>query len=225
MENFDIAARQNIRHVRLEGKDIYLVGTAHVSKQSVEDVRGAIETLSLVFIMLIRYISSPNLLVAMDRWLMGGLDATGYRKIASILPLLLQGAGILLIQATSFNHLALGKEMAMGHGVNVANLQRTSFLAGSLLVAAIVSLTGPIGFVGLLTPHAVRRLSGYNHLIVLPASFLLGASFLVLCDTIARTVVSPTEMPVGIITTLIGGPFFIYLLLVKSGRPADQSRM
>ena len=103
--------------------------------------------------------------------------------------------------------------MAAGYGVDVARVHRHSFFAGSLATAAVISVTGPIGFVGLLIPHAVRKLSGYDHRIVLPASFLLGGGFLVACDTIARTIVAPTEMPVGIITALLGGPFFIYLLL------------
>jgi len=167
-------------------------------------------------ILLIRYLTSPHLLVSMDRWMMGGLDILGYRTLASLAPLLLPGIAILFAQTNSLNHLALGKEMAMGHGIDVGSVQTWSFAAGSLTTAAAVSAAGPIAFVGLLVPHAVRMISGYDHRIILPAAFMSGGAFLTICDTVARTAVAPTEMPVGIITALIGAPFFIYLLLKKS---------
>ena len=113
----------------------------------------------------------------------------------------------------ALNQLAFGEEMAIGHGVNVASVQKHIFLGTGLATAAAVSLSGPIGFVGLIIPHAVRRLSGVDHRVVLPASFCLGGAFLILCDLFARTVVSPTEMPVGIITAMIGGPVFLKILL------------
>jgi iron complex transport system permease protein len=103
--------------------------------------------------------------------------------------------------------------MAQGHGVDVERTQIHCFLGGALATAAVVSLAGPIGFVGLIIPHVVRRLSGFDHRLVLPATFLSGGAFLVLCDMLARTVLAPTEIPVGVITALIGGPFFIVLLL------------
>jgi len=151
----------------------------------------------------------------MDHWLMGGLDIVGYRSLAALLPLLLPGAGMLFMQMGSYNLLALGEEMALGYGVDVISVQRLSLIGGGLATAGAVSIAGPIGFVGLLVPHAVRRLSGFDHRILLPASFLAGGTLLVICDTIARTIVAPTEMPVGIITALVGGPFFIYLLFRK----------
>ncbi len=166
-------------------------------------------------ILFVRYLASPHLLVAMDHWLMGGLDIVGYRSLAALLPLLLPGAGMLFMQMGSYNLLALGEEMALGYGVDVISVQRLSLIGGGLVTAAAVSIAGPIGFVGLLVPHAIRRLSGFDHRILLPASFLAGGTLLVACDTIARTLVAPTEMPVGIITALVGGPFFIYLLFRK----------
>ena len=166
-------------------------------------------------ILFVRYLASPHLLVAMDHWLMGGLDIVGYRSLAALLPLLLPGAGMLFMQMGSYNLLALGEDMALGYGVNVTSVQRLSLIGGGLVTAGAVSIAGPIGFVGLLIPHAIRRLSGFDHRILLPASFLAGGILLVACDTIARTIVAPTEMPVGIITALVGGPFFIYLLFRK----------
>lgn len=163
-------------------------------------------------VLLLRYLVSPHLLVAMDRWMMGGLDVVGYRQILGILPLLIPGLGLLGSQAHALNQLALGQEMALGHGVNVDTVQKQVLLGTGLASAAAVALAGPIGFVGLIIPHAVRRLSGADHRIVLPACFLLGGAFLTLCDLVARTVVSPTEMPVGIITAMVGGPVFLRIL-------------
>jgi iron complex transport system permease protein len=97
--------------------------------------------------------------------------------------------------------------------VDVASVQKQAFVGCGIATAAVVSLAGPIGFVGLIVPHAVRRLSGYDHRIVLPGCFLLGGAALAFCDAVARTVLAPTEMPVGIVTALVGGPLFIRLLL------------
>jgi len=166
-------------------------------------------------ILLVRYLVSPHLLVIMDRWMMGGLDVVGYRELAALLPLAVSGLTLLFIQGNALNQLAFGEEMATGHGVNVTSVQKQIFLGTGLATAAAVSLAGPIGFVGLIIPHAVRRLSGFDHRVVLPASFLLGGSFLTICDLIARTVVAPTEMPVGIITAMIGGPVFLRILLKR----------
>ncbi len=176
-----------------------------------------VSVLSAGAIMLMRYLASPHLLVQMDRWMMGGLDVVGYRQVGSMMPLLLPGLGLVGLQANALNHLSLGEEMAAGHGVDVRAVQTASLVGGGLATAAAVSVAGPIGFVGLIVPHAVRRLSGYDHRVVLPASFLLGGAVLALCDTAARTVIFPTEIPVGVLTALIGGPLFIHLL-VRSGR-------
>jgi len=117
------------------------------------------------------------------------------------------------MQMKYLNHLTLGEEMATGYGVDVLTVQRLSFIGGSMATASVVALTGPIGFVGLIVPHAIRKLSGFDHRITLPASFLVGGAFLVICDTIARTVLTPTEIPVGIITAIVGVPFFIHILV------------
>ena len=169
-------------------------------------------------ILLVRYLVSPHRLVAMDRWMMGGVQVVAFQELASLLPFLLPGLILLFSLAAQLNHLSLGEEMASGHGIDVARVQMISFLGGGLATAAVVSVTGPIGFLGLIIPHAVRKLSGFDHRVVLPASFLLGGSLLVVCDTIARTIVAPTEMPVGIITALVGGPVFIRLIISRSKR-------
>ncbi len=164
-------------------------------------------------ILFVRYMANPDMLVSMDRWLMGGIDIIGYQQLGAILPFWLPGMGLLFMQISGLNHLVLGEEMAAGYGVNVRAVQRNCFVGGSVLTAGVVSVTGPIGFVGLLVPHIVRKISGNDHRIVAPGAFLAGGAFLVICDTLARTIVAPTEMPAGIFTAILGGVFFIYLLI------------
>ena len=163
-------------------------------------------------ILFFRYMVTPNLLVEIDRWLMGGIDIIGYNGLSTMLPFFLPAVWMLFPLGHALNTIVLGEELAMGYGVDVKSIHIKSFVGGGLLTAAVVSLAGPIGFVGLVVPHIVRRISGYDHRIVLPASFLTGGAFLVACDTLARTIIAPTEMPVGIITAIIGAPIFIRLL-------------
>ena len=113
------------------------------------------------------------------------------------------------------NLLTLGDDVASSRGVDVGRAQRIAFLSSSLATGAAVSLAGPIGFIGIVVPHLVRLLVGSDHRIVLPAATFFGAAFLVVCDLIARTVMSPIELPVGIVTAIIGGPFFLWLLARK----------
>lgn len=164
-------------------------------------------------ILLLTYLAHPNALVIFQRWMMGGIDVIGYREIISLLPLLLPGLAMIGWHARDLNHIALGEEMALGHGVDVEGVQRDIFIGGGLATAAVVSLVGPIGFIGLIVPHAVRRLSGYDQRTVVIGSFCLGGAALAACDALARTVLAPTELPVGIITALVGGPIFIHLLI------------
>ena len=169
-------------------------------------------------ILLLTYLSSPHALVVFQRWMMGGIDVAGYSELVFLFPLLVPGLGLLFLHARDLNHIALGEEMAAGHGVEVEAVQRDVFIGGGLATAAVVSLVGPIGFVGLIVPHAVRRLSGFDQRTVLLGSFFLGGISLTVCDALARTVLAPTELPVGIITALVGGPLFIRLLVTRIGR-------
>jgi iron complex transport system permease protein len=164
-------------------------------------------------IMFIRYFAAPEDHVRTTLWLMGGLGVVGYREIATLIVLLLPGLAMLLTQTSALNHLSLGDQMAAGHGVEVSDVQRMAFLGGGVLTAGAVSVAGPIGFVGLIVPHAVRRLSGYDQRVVLPASFLLGGAFLTVCDTAARLIFAGRDLPVGVVTALVGGPLFIKILL------------
>ncbi len=114
--------------------------------------------------------------------------------------------------------LSLGEEGAAQLGVDVARTRRAAFVASSLLIGAAVSVSGMIGFVGLIVPHVARLLLGADHRLLLPASVLLGGCFLVAADTLARTAFGAVEIPVGVVTALCGGPFFIYLLRREGGR-------
>ena len=118
--------------------------------------------------------------------------------------------------AQEVNLLTMGEDVAASRGVDVSRAQRWAFLSASLATGAAVSLGGPVGFIGIVVPHLVRLMVGSDHRVVLPAATLFGAAFLVLCDLMARTLMAPVEIPVGIITALIGGPFFLWLLVRQS---------
>jgi iron complex transport system permease protein len=111
-----------------------------------------------------------------------------------------------------YNALTLGEEGATQLGVDVERIKRRTFILGSLLTGLAVSVAGLIGFVGLVVPHILRLLFGPDHRLLLPSAFLGGATFLVLADMLARTIIAPNELPVGVVTALVGGPFFLYLL-------------
>jgi iron complex transport system permease protein len=115
----------------------------------------------------------------------------------------------------SLNALALGAEQAGTRGVPVVGVQRLAFFASSLATGVAVSLAGPIGFVGIIVPHLVRLLVGSDHRVVMPASALFGAAFLMACDAVARVVLAPVELPVGVVTAVLGAPFFLWLLIRK----------
>jgi iron complex transport system permease protein len=150
------------------------------------------------------------------RWLLGNLDVSSFSPLVAALPLV--GATLVLFAMLprALNLLSLGEDVASARGVDVGQAQRIAFLSASLATGAAISLAGPIGFIGVVVPHLVRLLVGSDHRVVLPASILFGAAFLVVCDLIARTAMAPIELPVGIVTALIGGPFFIWLLIRRS---------
>ena len=148
-------------------------------------------------------------------WLLGYLSSPNYTALATISIFSFTGMAILLRHSRSLNILTLGDDAAETLGLDVESVKRKVFIAGALLVASAVAICGPIGFVGIMVPHAVRLLVGYDYRLVLPVSFIGGGIFLMLADTFARTAASPVEIPVGIITSLSGGPFFLYLLRKK----------
>jgi len=149
------------------------------------------------------------------RWLMGNLDVSSYGPLVGALPLAVVAFVAFAWLARPLNLLSLGADSAESRGLDVAKSQRVAFFSASLATGAAVSVGGPIGFVGIIVPHLVRLLVGPDHRLVLPAAALFGAAFLIGCDVLSRTVMAPVELPVGVIDTLIGGPFFLWLLVRK----------
>jgi iron complex transport system permease protein len=149
------------------------------------------------------------------RWLMGDLDVSSYQPILTALPLAIVSLIVFSWLARPLNLLSLGPEGAETRGLNVVGAQRAAFFSASLATGAAVSVGGPIGFIGIVVPHLVRLITGPDHRLVLPAAALFGAAFLIACDAVARTIIAPIELPVGVITALVGGPFFLWLLVRK----------
>jgi iron complex transport system permease protein len=148
-------------------------------------------------------------------WLMGDMSLADGEKVMLMGLLLAIGAGVVYCYARSLNLIVTGEETAMQLGVDVKRTKIVLFLAGSLITALAVSFAGMIGFVGLVIPHMMRMMLGTDHRLLLPASFLFGASFMVLADTVARVVLAGMELPVGVITALCGAPYFVYLLRTR----------
>jgi iron complex transport system permease protein len=145
-------------------------------------------------------------------WLLGDLSGTSGRLLAMAFVGVLIGVGVLMITARSLNLMMLGERDAFDLGVEVGRVRLLVFLAASVLVGASVAASGSVGYVGLVVPHLVRLSFGSDNRMVIPASALAGASFVIISDTVARTLIAPRELPVGAITALIGAPLFIYLL-------------
>jgi iron complex transport system permease protein len=164
-------------------------------------------------ILLVQYFSDMSQTMQTLRWLLGDLDVASYRPLVVALPMLGVSFVVFGALAPSLNLLSLGDDLAAARGVPVVRMERIAFLSASLATGAAVSISGPIGFVGIIVPHLVRLLVGPDHRVVVPASLGFGAAFLVACDLISRTALAPLELPVGIVTALIGGPFFLWLLI------------
>ena len=147
---------------------------------------------------------------------MGGLEGVvTFHDVLSVLPFVVSGGLLVWYLLHELNLLTTGEEFASARGVNVTQTKTLLFLAVSMMVGAVVAVCGPIGFVGLMAPHICRLLVGAEHRHLYPATWLFGGAFLVLCDTAARTMLAPAELPVGILTSLLGGPFFLWLLLAR----------
>lgn len=145
-------------------------------------------------------------------WLMGNLGNATLASAAWLAPSLLALSGVLLYLARGYNLVATGEESALQLGLDVARVKTISYLLASLITGLVVSVSGVVGFVGLIVPHVCRLVLGPDHRLLLPASFLAGASFLIGADLVARTLIAPTELPVGAVTAAIGAPVFLYLL-------------
>lgn len=198
---------------------VYWLATPYGRAMSTSVLLLAGVTLNAFFsalIMFIQYLSDFAQVYRAVRWLMGDLDVGGFGPILASLPMVGGAFALFALLPRPLNLLSVGGDLAAARGVDVARAQRLAFLSASLATSAAVALAGPIGFVGIIVPHLVRLLVGVDHRVVLPASALAGAAFLVICDLAARTLIAPVEIPVGIITALIGGPFFLWLLVRRA---------
>jgi iron complex transport system permease protein len=173
----------------------------------------AISFLCTSVILAIQYIGDVTTSFRIGRWLLGGLEVVGFLPVFHVLPFAVVGIAILLGISRDLDLLVVGEESAATRGVPVATVKKLIFAAASLMVGGVVATCGPIGFVGLVVPHIGRLVVGARHRTLARFSVLAGGTFLVACDAVGRTVVAPVEIPVGIITALIGGPFFLGMLL------------
>lgn len=145
-------------------------------------------------------------------WLMGSFSLTSWDEVQIALPIVLIGIIVILLNSRALNLIQLGEEQAQQLGVDVEKLKIILLIAATLVTAVAVSFVGIIGFVGIIIPHAVRLMFGADHRFLLPISVLVGAIFLIIADIVARTIMAPTEIPIGVITAFCGAPFFLYLL-------------
>jgi len=195
---------------------VYLLASARHRGLSTNTLLLAGVTMNAFFsalILFVQYFADFTDTFRILRWLMGDLDVSSYTPLVSTLPLVAVSFTAFAWLARPLNLLSLGPDAAESRGLDVTRAQRVAFVSASLATGAAVSVGGPVGFIGIIVPHLVRLMVGADHRVVLPASALFGAAFLVACDVVSRTVLAPLELPVGIITALIGGPFFLWLLV------------
>ena len=163
-------------------------------------------------VLMIQFVTDYTRALQILRWMVGSLDVIGMDLVWRMLIFLVPGMALLLATTRDLHLIAMDEESAAALGVNVRRVERTVYAASSLVVGVTVAVAGPIGFVGLIVPHTVRVLFGEDLRIVIPSSILLGAAFLVLADALARSLLGASELPVGAVTALVGGPLFLILL-------------
>lgn len=167
-------------------------------------------------ILFLQYLSDFEGSFQIMHWLMGGLAVVGYDSVVALLPFVLVGIYFVLKYRKELDLFTLGDELALSYGVDVTRVRRKLFFATSIMVGAVVSFTGPIGFVGIMVPHICKLILKSTQQKIAAMVVLASGSFLVASDALARTILSPSDVPVGVITALLGGPFFIAILLRKT---------
>lgn len=163
--------------------------------------------------MLAQYFTDAGSLFRMMRWTMGSFSESDYDKLVQVLPFALSGIIIIGLYKKELDLMCLGDDLAKSRGLEVERVRKVLFLGVSLMMAGVVAACGPIGFVGIMVPHFCRMLFGALHRDLVWSSVFLGGCFLVWCDTLARSITTGSDLPVGIVTALLGGPFFIFLLV------------
>jgi iron complex transport system permease protein len=167
-------------------------------------------------ILLFQYLADFTKVFHTYRWLMGNLETFGFGKVINILPFFVLGYLVIILFNNELNLMLLGEDIAISRGLNTNRFKLIMFGICSLIVGASVSLCGVIGFVGIIAPHTCRLIIGSNHRYLARASLLFGGFFMVVCDTLSRKIIAPSELPIGIITALLGGPFFLWLLVSRN---------
>jgi iron complex transport system permease protein len=164
------------------------------------------------------YLADDRQLRDLTFWSMGSLAGATWIKLAAALPLMVLTLAIAPRLARGLNALALGEAQAAHMGVDVQRLKRATILCAAAATGAAVAVSGGIGFIGLVVPHLLRQAQGPDHRPLIPQAALLGAALLVLADLVARSIVAPAELPIGILTALIGAPVFLWMLVQRAAR-------
>ncbi len=168
-------------------------------------------------ILFLQFMGNERDALQVVRWLMGGLDVVGFDSTLRLIPISLIGISYSLFHSRKLNIMYLGDDIAITRGVDIYKFRKYLYLLNSLVVAMVVAECGPIGFVGLLGPHMAKKLFSHKHQLLIPSSFLIGGLLLMICDLLSRNILSTTQLPVGVLTALMGGPFLL-LLLSRSSR-------
>lgn len=169
-------------------------------------------------ILLLQYTTDPENVFKITRWTMGGLDVIGYTPIINTSIFFILGSIIIYNYRNELNLLSIGDELSISRGVEINKVKKVLFVVTSLMIGSVVAFTGPIGFVGIIAPHIASAFVGKNYKYLLIASSLTGSAMLLICDFISKVILSPAELPVGIITAIIGGPFFIWVIIRENSK-------
>jgi len=164
-------------------------------------------------VLIIQYVSNFHQTFLIFRWLIGGLESVSRLTLMKLIPFTIGVSAVIFLYSTELDIMLTGDETASSKGIDVVKLKLFMFILVSFMISCIVSICGPIAFIDMIIPNICRMILGPRHKMLAVASFLAGGAFLALCDALARTLISPSELPVGIITALLGGIFFIWLLL------------
>lgn len=198
---------------------LYRVAAAygHVSVHTLLLAGVIINALFAALVMFLTSLMDPTHAFRVLSWMLGSLAAPDDLSLSAVAVLLAVGGLLLARQARALNLLTVGEDSARSLGVDVERVKRELLVTTALLTGTVVSVSGLIGFVGMAVPHAVRLVCGADNRLLLPACAFAGGIFLVIADTVARTALAPAELPVGVMTALVGAPFFLYLLVARKG--------
>lgn len=203
---------------------LLLVGGAAIRRRRVSSfgllLAGlAANSVCSAFIIAIHGLVGTEQSFSIARWLIGSVDAVDYAALGAFVAVVTTAAAVLMRQGRAWNLMTVDPAWAATRGVRVGRLMLTGYGLGSLLTAATVALTGPIGFLGLVVPHLVRTRVGADHRVLMPCAFLGGGVLLAACDAIGRVVAAPSEIPAGAIMAFIGGPYLVWVLRQRQGAP------